>query len=204
MQNNKTQEIKAIIITGSSATGKGEQVKKYFKYFPHRLSFSVSMTTRPKRDTEKEAVHYFFVNESRFLSLVSKNHFAEWHRNKNGHLYGTLISEIDRINKMGKIALFETEIHGALALIKLFENEVYTVHLYASPEEKRKRLNMRGTENPEDIEKRIAEGEFHKNLFFENSQKFDCSIDTTSLSIREIFEKSLEPLRKSKKITALL
>ena len=73
------------------------------------LGYSVSATTRPMREGEREGVDYHFLSREEFLRRREAGEFLET-ATYGGHLYGTLRSEIDRIFSRGRHAVLDIEI----------------------------------------------------------------------------------------------
>ena len=81
---------KIILITGPSGVGKGTIEKELFKDENLNLSFSISMTTRKKRDNEIDGVHYYFTDKKHFFDLIDQNAFLDY-SNHFDNWYGTLV-----------------------------------------------------------------------------------------------------------------
>ncbi|MCC6198799.1 guanylate kinase [Candidatus Nomurabacteria bacterium] len=184
----KINPFKALLITGASGVGKGEQVKLILADFPNVFELSVSATTRSKREYETEGKEYYFISEQKFLECKNKGLFAEWHKNDNGYYYGTLLSELDRIAVLQKVVLIDIEVHGALRIIEYCgQDNVFAIFIDADDDTRRKWLQQRNTETKESLEKRIVEGGVQRAMFAKNQTKFQLFIAATSYSIEEIF-----------------
>lgn len=143
-----------IVISGPSGVGKGTICDILMKNKHIDLEYSVSMTTREKRDYEQEGVHYYFTNKINFESKIKNNEFVEY-AIYNNEYYGTLKSEIlNKINN-GKNIISEIDVQGAKQIKKEFNNSLLIYLLPPSMEELRNRLIKRGTETMEEIEKRL-------------------------------------------------
>lgn len=192
---NLFKNLEALIIAGASAAGKGDQIKLFSNQFPTTFAFSVSATNRPRRLYEVDGTHYHFIeSEQRFQRMIDAGHFAEWHLNDNGFLYGTLRSELERIKRLEKIGLFDTEAHGALHLFDSYPpGAAHSVFLYANDEVRAQRLQQRGTETEAERKKRIEEGLVQFKMYQKNKEKF-VFIDTSFLNQNEVFELIKESL----------
>jgi len=119
-----------------------------------RISFSVSHTTRRKRDAEIDGRDYFFVDEPEFRRLVAKGEFLEW-AEYNAHLYGTSWKAIDRGLAGGRDLLLEIEVQGARPVRARRPDARLIFLLPPSMEELKRRLQCRGTDSAEEIRRRL-------------------------------------------------
>jgi guanylate kinase len=118
------------------------------------LGYSVSATTRPMREGERDGVHYRFLTREEFLRRRDAGEFLET-ATYGGHLYGTLRSEIDRIFASGRHAVLDIEIEGARQIRASFPNSLHLFVLPPSAEVLIGRLRGRNTEPPEVVRERI-------------------------------------------------
>ena len=119
------------------------------------LGYSVSATTRPMREGEREGVDYHFLSREEFLRRREAGEFLET-ATYGGHLYGTLRSEIDRIFSRGRHAVLDIEIEGARQIRANFPNSLHVFVLPPSAEVLIGRLRARNTEPPEVVRERIT------------------------------------------------
>jgi guanylate kinase len=119
------------------------------------LGYSVSATTRPMREREREGQDYYFISREDFLRRREAGEFLE-SAAYGGHLYGTLRSEIDRIFAKGKHAVLDIEIEGARQIRTNFPNSLHVFVLPPSAEVLVGRLKGRKTEPPEVVRQRIT------------------------------------------------
>jgi guanylate kinase len=119
------------------------------------LGYSVSATTRPMREGEREGVDYYFLTRDEFLRRREAGEFLE-SATYGGHLYGTLRSEIDRIFAAGRQAVLDIEIEGARQIRASFPNSLHLFVLPPSAEVLIGRLKGRNTEPAEAVRQRIA------------------------------------------------
>ena len=151
---------KLIIIAAPSGSGKTSIVKNLLDR-KLNLSFSVSATTRNKRPNETHGVDYFFISEEDFKKKIADNQFLEWEEVYNGTYYGTLKSEVDRSLAEGKNLIFDVDVLGGINIKKIYGDQALSIFIKApSMEELRARLNGRGTESEESLQKRLAKAEF--------------------------------------------
>jgi guanylate kinase len=120
--------------------------------FPE-LALAVSATTRPRRPGEEDGVHYHFLSAEDFERRVQAGEFLEW-VDYVGNRYGTLRSEIDRLQALGKAPLLELETDGALRVKRRVEGAT-TIFVTAPVAELERRLRLRDTESSGAIEERL-------------------------------------------------
>jgi len=155
-----------IVISAPSGTGKTTIVRRILGDFP-QVVFSVSATTRKKREHEVEGVDYFYISEEEFKKKIQNNEFVEWELFYD-YYYGTFRSFIDsRINN-GKAVILEVDVHGALEIKRIYPDAILIYIAPPSLEELLIRLKKRQTENEEDLRKRIERAKMelsHKDKF---------------------------------------
>ena len=151
---------KVIIFSAPSGSGKTTIVKQLLERYP-QLEFSVSATSRAPRGTERDEVDYYFLSHEAFMQAVAENRFVEWEEVYKGTCYGTLRSEMERIWQKGHIIAFDVDVIGGINLKRLFGGDACSVFVMPpSVEELRRRLENRGTDAPEVIDRRVAKAEF--------------------------------------------
>ena len=152
----KAPKGKALIFSAPSGSGKSTIVHHILDIYPD-MEFSVSATSRQPRGEEKDGVDYYFLTEEEFRSRIAENGFVEHEEVYPGRFYGTLKSEIKRIWDAGHVVIFDVDVKGGVNLKKYFGRDALSVFIQApSVEVLRERLVKRGTDSPEDIEKRVA------------------------------------------------
>lgn len=168
---------KVLIFSAPSGSGKTTIVKHLLKRFPE-LEFSISATSRAPRGEEKDGVDYYFMDAAEFMARVEEGEFVEWEEVYKGTCYGTLRAEIDRIWDRGHVVVFDVDVVGALNIKKLFGDQALSVFIMPpSVEVLRARLEGRGTDTPEAIERRLAKAEQE----IEYAPKFDRVIINDNL-----------------------
>ena len=162
-------EGKCLIFSAPSGAGK-TTIVKYLLQCKLGLEFSVSATSRGKREHEVDGKDYYFLSPEDFKKKVSEDKFIEWEEVYTDTLYGTLKEEIERIWQLGKHVIFDVDVVGALNLKKVFGDKALAIFIMPpSVDALYERLNYRGTETPEIIQKRLgkAEKEMSKALEFD-------------------------------------
>ena len=119
-----------------------------------KFKFCVSYTTRKPRDGEVEGVDYFFIDEEEFERIKKEEKFAEY-REIYGNMYGTPMNYLMDIVNEGYIPVLHFGLTGVKSFLENFP-DANTVHItLSSLEEVRKRLEERGSEDGEMLEKRV-------------------------------------------------
>ena len=145
---------KLIIVTAPSGSGKTTIVRHVMEIFP-QLAFSVSATTRPKRDYEQDGKDYHFLNKQTFFQYIKEGKFVEWEEVYEGRFYGTLRSEVDKIMDAGQVPVFDIEVIGAQDIQAIYPQAFSIFVQPPSVTELRNRLLGRKTEDEESLKKRL-------------------------------------------------
>ena len=142
-------------LSSPSGSGKSILAKSLLALMPN-LGLSVSATTRAPRPGEIHGVHYYFLSKEDFRDRIRRDEFAEYEEVYEGHLYGTLWGEVERLNRDGKTPIFDIDVLGAQRLKKVFGENLTTIFIQVLPKTIEARLRKRGTETEELIQKRLA------------------------------------------------
>jgi guanylate kinase len=143
------------LIDAPSGTGKGTVIKELLKR-DDKLKFSVSVTTRPPRHNEVDGVDYYFVSDEQYNKYIEEDAFYEFVDSQYGNRYGTLRSEVDSFLNVGEDVVFDIDWEGARQMRQRAPKDVVTIYLLPpSIKEVRERLENRGTDSKEVIEKRM-------------------------------------------------
>jgi guanylate kinase len=144
-----------LVLAGPSGVGKSRVVSELREAVPELL-FSVSATTRPARAGEVDGRDYHFVDRAGFDALIERGELLEWAEVHGGlQRSGTPRRPVDEARAQGRPVLVEVDLQGARS-VKAAEPDAVTVFL-APPsfEELARRLTDRGTESPEQRERRL-------------------------------------------------
>lgn len=144
-----------IVLSGPSGVGKGTILKKFVNDPSLKLAFSISMTTRAKREGEEEGVNYYYVTKERFQEAIDNGELLE-HAEFVGNCYGTPLKEVERLRNEGKNVLLEIEVQGAQQVMAKAKDALTIFIVPPSMEELEKRIRGRGTESNDVIESRLA------------------------------------------------
>lgn len=153
MSVNSARQGIPFVVAAPSGTGKTTVCRQIVER-DDRISFSVSHTTRRRRDGEVEGRDYFFVNEAEFRRLVANGDFLEW-AEYNANLYGTSWKAIDRGLAAGRDLLLEIEVQGARQVRARRPDARLIFLLPPSMGELARRLQGRGTDSEEEIRRRL-------------------------------------------------
>jgi guanylate kinase len=154
------------VITGPSGVGKGTLIGALLQRVP-QLRLAVSATTRPPRAGERDGVEYHFLSPQQFAERVAAGEFAE-HVDYAGCSYGTLRSELESKAAGGGGVVLEIEVQGARELRGALPHATQIFIAPPSFAELRARLQKRGTDDADKIERRlrVAEGEIQAQREF--------------------------------------
>ncbi|MGA7720019.1 MAG: guanylate kinase [Ignavibacteriaceae bacterium] len=164
-----------IAVSAPSGTGKTTILKSILKDVPE-LVFSVSATTRKKREFEKEGVDYFFLNEIEFKNKIKNNEFVEWEKFYD-YYYGTYKQFLEDNIKKGRSVIAEVDVNGALSLKNIYPQAVLIFIYPPSIQELEIRLKKRKTEGNDEFIKRIERAKMELS----QKDKFDYLIENDDL-----------------------
>lgn len=168
-QNYWKMQGKVIIVSAPSGAGKTSIVRHLLQAVPE-LQFSISATTRAKRDYEIDGKDYYFITPDEFKSRLGNDEFLEWQEVYENQFYGSLKSEVERIWQNGQTVIFDVDVLGGLNIKKFFGGQALAIFIEPpSIEELANRLHKRGTESPESFQKRLDKAEYELSF----SSQFD-------------------------------
>ena len=147
----------AIVVSGPSGAGKISVIERVMANLPG-LSYSVSYTTRPRREGEVDGVDYHYVTSEKFDQLISNGELIE-HVTYLGDRYGTGRSQIREVFERGVDVVLNIDVEGAKTLRKKgLIDSTTTVYVFLAPSSLghlEKRLRKRGSESEEAIRARL-------------------------------------------------
>ncbi|AHB12823.1 MULTISPECIES: guanylate kinase [Dehalococcoides] len=151
---NKAEKPLLLVVSGPSGVGK-DAVLARMKERKLPLTYVVTTTTRPKRETETEGVDYNFIKPSEFQQLIGQNELLEW-ANVYGNFYGVPKAPIRQALSRGFDVIVKVDVQGAASIKKIVPNAVFIFLMPPDMEELTRRLEQRLTESPESLKRRLA------------------------------------------------
>lgn len=185
-QKNVYAPLQIFCIAGGSGVGKTTLKNKFIAQHPELFTFSVSATTRPPGMAEYDGKDYYFYSKRQFLELEEKKKFIETNPFATGHRYGTLLSELERAQKEGKILIVDCEVNGAISIYRKYPESTFAIFLDGDDPVVKKRLENAGTRKREKIPERI-ENLQEQRLKARVSDIFSLNWNTSRMSEEHVF-----------------
>ena len=156
-----------IVLSAPSGCGKSTLIDMILQEYPD-ICYSISCTTRDPRGEEEDGLDYHFKTKERFEELIKEDAFIEYAKVHDNY-YGTLKAPIQEVLAEGNSMILDIDVQGAAKVREYVRNlpntdpmKIGYVDIFINPpsmEELRRRLEGRGTDAPEVIEKRLANAE---------------------------------------------
>tara|TARA_B100001250_G_scaffold414107_1_gene450704 strand:+ start:937 stop:1554 length:618 start_codon:yes stop_codon:yes gene_type:complete len=176
---------KLIVISAPSGAGKTSLIAALLENIKNQnFILSISFTTRPKRENEKHGESYFFIDKQKFKKMIENNDFLEF-AEVFGDFKGTSKSWVKQKLSENMNVILELDWQGANQVKEIYSDAKTIFILPPSYAELELRLNSRGLDKIEEIQKRL--GEARKEI--ENGKSFDY------LVVNDDFESALEDLK---------
>ena len=153
MNGAKNRKGKVVIVSGPSGVGKSTICKEVAKRL-NNVYLSVSITTRPRSETEVDGQDYWFISEEEFQERIDKGLLLEY-AEVFGHLYGTPKDKVDELLQRGRTVILEIDVQGAEQAKAIFPDAVMIFILPPSAKTLAERMNRRGREGSEAAEERL-------------------------------------------------
>ncbi len=190
-----------VVLSAPSGSGKTTIAHEILKRNP-QLAFSVSATTRPRREGEVDGKDYYFLSREEFLRRVAAGEFTEWEE-IYGQCYGTLNAEIERAIASGRHLLFDIDVNGALSIKKRYPSALLIFIAPPSVEVLRERLQSRRTEDAATFARRME----RVPMELEKGKRFDIRVVNDDLhravaEVQKIVENRLKKSQRRKKSDA--
>lgn len=180
---------KIIILSAPSGTGKSTIIRRLMESRPDLdLHFSISATSRKPREGEMHEREYYFLSDEEFKNRIQAGEFVEWEEVYQGTLYGTLLSEVERIVNAGHNLIMDIDVKGSLSLKRRFDDDAISIFILPpSVQELENRLKNRGTDSADDVARRLAKAGYEMTF----APQFDTVVinDNLDKATREVAEK---------------
>lgn len=160
-----------VVLAGPTAVGKGTVAAEVRRAHPE-VWISVSATTRAPRPGEENGVHYWFVSDEEFDTMVEQGNLLEWAVVHKAARYGTPRQPVELALASGRPAMLEIDLQGARQVRETMPEALFVFLKPPSWDELVRRLVGRGTENEEERERRL--GTAREELAAE--EEFDVTI----------------------------
>ena len=170
---------KLLVFTAPSGAGKTTLVKHLLEHLSN-LKFSVSATTRLKRESEIDGKDYHFLSKDVFAEKVAKGDFLEYEQVYNNIYYGTLKHTTNELLERGINVIFDIDVKGAKSIKKCYGKRALTIFVAPpSIEVLQKRLNKRNTETDDMLQQRLQRADMEMERAF----SFDARIVNDDLEV---------------------
>lgn len=180
--------MKLIILTAPSGAGKTTIARRVMQEIP-RLTFSVSATTRPKRNGEVHGKDYYFLTEDEFKSRIEAGEFLEFEEVYPGRFYGTLQEQVERQAEDHPVVL-DIDVKGAEKVKRMYGDDVLAIFIRPpSLQVLADRLQGRETETEEDLAQRIERA----RMELQYADRFD--VEVVNDDLEEAVDETLEYIR---------
>ncbi|MCB9231766.1 MAG: guanylate kinase [Bacteroidia bacterium] len=184
---------RVFIFSAPSGAGKTTLVHRILDAFPD-FAFSVSATTRPRRNHEVDGRDYHFMNVEAFKEKIAADEFVEYEEVYPGRFYGTLRRDVTEKLNLGISVVFDVDVKGGINIKKQFGDRAVSFFIQPpSLEALRTRLEGRGTEGQDEIERRLAKAS-HEMTFLPEFDRIivNDDLDLASRQIIQIISATLE------------
>lgn len=176
MAEGAPQRSRLIVLAGPTAVGKGTIAACVRTHHPE-IWISVSVTTRAPRPGEVDGVHYHFISDAEFDEMIANDGLLEWAVVHQAARYGTPRGPVEEQLAAGKPALLEIDLQGARQVRERMPDALMCFLSPPSWDELVRRLVGRGTEGPEERERRLATA----RIELEAEHEFDVTIVNTDV-----------------------
>ena len=144
-----------LILSSPSGAGKTTLTRMLMQDKALDLTLSVSVTTRPRRSSEVDGIHYRFVERREFERMKAEGDLLEW-AEVHGNGYGTPLAPVEKVLAEGRDMLFDIDWQGASQVRERLGDDVVSIFvLPPSMKELRARLERRAEDSATTIEKRL-------------------------------------------------
>ena len=143
-----------LVLSSPSGAGKSTIARQLLE-IESNLKLSISVTTRPRRSSEIDGVHYHFISRERFEHMRDRNELLEW-AEVHGNFYGTPRDPVEEALSAGQDVLFDIDIQGTFQLYEAVRPDVVSIFILPpSIAEMKSRLHRRAEDTSEIIQRRL-------------------------------------------------
>ena len=148
---------RGLMLVLSSPSGAGKStLSRLLLQDETMLTLSISVTTRPRRASEVDTVHYHFIDAARFARMRDNSELLEW-AEVHGNLYATPRAPVEKALAEGRDVLFDIDWQGTRQLVETMPNDIVRIFvLPPSMKELRARLERRAEDDQAVIGRRLA------------------------------------------------
>ncbi len=144
-----------LILSSPSGAGKTTLTRTLLQMKELDLTLSISLTTRKKRSSEYDGIHYHFIDKGEFERRRDAGELLEY-AEVHGNFYGTPREKVEELLALGRDVLFDIDYQGARQVREKAPRDVVTIFILPpSMRELRARLERRAEDSAETIEKRL-------------------------------------------------
>ena len=153
-QSHHVPRGRVVVVAGPTAVGKGTVTRRLLEKYPE-VYLSVSATTRDPRPGEVDGIHYFFWSPEQFDDAVKNGDMLEWALVHGRNRYGTPRSAVEAARAEGRAVILEIDLEGARQVRSSMPDARFVFLAPPSWDVLVERLVGRGTESPEEQERRL-------------------------------------------------
>jgi len=153
MQEQKSKKGTVVIVSGPSGVGKSTICKEAVKRLDD-VYLSVSVTTRPKTESERDGQDYWFISKQQFEERIDKGELVEY-ANVFGNLYGTPKDKVEQALQAGRTVILEIDVQGAKQAKAIYPDSAMVFILAPTQRTLVERMSSRGRDETEAAEERL-------------------------------------------------
>lgn len=173
---------KLLVISGPSGVGKSTAIQAMLARHPD-MFFSVSVTTRPRRDGDRDGVTYWFKSPEEFAAMVDAGAFYE-HAEYSGHSYGTPREPVERRLQTGLDVIMDIDVQGAFQIRERCRDAVLVFLAAPSFSVLEQRLRGRSDTPEEEIQRRLQKARWE----YSQGSKYDYIV------VSDVLERTTDEL----------
>lgn len=144
-----------LVLSSPSGAGKSTIARQLLAKEKDTITLSISVTTRPRRSSEIDGVHYYFISPDRFRQMRDRDELLEW-AEVHGNFYGTPRDPVEAALENGRDVLFDIDIQGTFQLYEKMRDDVASIFILPpSIAEMKSRLHRRAEDTEEVILRRL-------------------------------------------------